>query len=124
METILFENKKNDGEVSQVQINHYPLLPFPPSFPTWKGSARIRGILNMMLTRLEYGGRGPGQNNKLGWGEPPLGWPDNILWGDFTGATRSKLVQYASYIETSCVATFVLSFIFIFFALLYVQLNR
>ena len=49
----------------------------------------IRGVLTKMLARIGYGGWGT--KKRLGVGNPPLGWPENISWNDFSGATRSKL---------------------------------
>ena len=64
---------------------HYPLLPCPPTSSKWKGE--VYGVLTKMLVTAGYGRHAM----KLSEGLPPLGWPVDIDWTKFIGATRSKL---------------------------------
>ena len=41
-----------------VILLNYPLLPCSPYSEKWKGSAMIRGVLNKMVERAEFGRRG------------------------------------------------------------------
>ena len=66
------------------QLN-YPLLPCPPTSIKWNGE--VYGVLTKMLVTAGYGRHAM----KLGEGRPPLGWPEDIDWTKFVGATRSKL---------------------------------
>ena len=89
----LSSNVMKEGEILSAQVLDYPLLPCSPFSPEWKGSAKIRGILTAMLSRLGYCDGGAAK--KLGLGDAPHGWPANILpWADFKGATRSKLTVH------------------------------
>ena len=85
----LMENVQQGEIIIPAQILEFPKLPCSPFSPSWKGSAMIRGVLTKMLSRIGYGGGGT--TKKLGVGDPPVGWPENISWSDFSGATRSRL---------------------------------
>ena len=67
----------------------YDLLPCSPYSAEWKGSAKIRGVLRKILTKAGFGRAG--NERKLGVGAPPLGWPEDISWTNYTGSTSSKL---------------------------------
>ena len=82
-------NVKTDEVIHAAQLLSYPKLPCSPFSAGWKGSAMIRGVLTKMLARIGYGGGGT--KKRLGVGNSPLGWPENISWNEFSGATRSKL---------------------------------
>ena len=70
------------------QLDYAP-LPCSPSSASWKAMAngRKRAVLTAMLGTAGYG-RG---EYKMGVGPAPLGWPVDIEWAGFKGATRSKL---------------------------------
>ena len=87
---IMVENKQVQGDdVRSSQIIEYPLLPCPPYSAGWKDTGMIRQILTRMLARIGYGDGG--RTKKLGVGDPPPGWPENISWCNFRGASRSGL---------------------------------
>ena len=86
---ILIDNKQKEGVIGPSQLVSYPLLPCSPYSPAWKGNGMIRSVLTRMLARIGYGDGG--RNKKLGVGNPPFGWPENISWQEFNGSTRSKL---------------------------------
>ena len=89
---IMVENKQEEGDVTSSQLIEYPLLPCPPYSAGWKDTGKIRQILTRMLARIGYGDGG--RTKKLGVGDPPPGWPENISWQNFRGATRSGLSMY------------------------------
>ena len=89
IKNILLDNKQTEGDIVASQLIEYPLLPCPPNSAGWKNSSMIRGVLTKMLGRVGYGDSG--RKKKLGVGNPPLGWPDNVSWPNFRGATRSGL---------------------------------
>ena len=80
-----------EGEVVQANTYQlvYPLLPCSPFSGEWKGSAMVRKVLRMMLNTIGYGKSG--RARKFGVGDPPMGWPEDISWPDFSGSTSSKL---------------------------------
>ena len=49
----------------------------------------VRKVLRGMLYTAGFGKSG--RVKKLGVGDPPLGWPVEIRWQDFSGSTSSKL---------------------------------
>ena len=51
----------------------------------------IRKVLSNMLACIGYGDGG--KIKKLGVGDPPLGWPEQIPWEEFAGVSRSKLTN-------------------------------
>ena len=65
----------------------YPPLPCAPSSPQWKDGAKVRAVLTQMLVTAGYGRHA----RKYGEGQEPLGWPEDLEWNNFKGATRSKL---------------------------------
>ena len=89
LKAVLKDYVKTEGLVTPVQLLSYPYLPCSPFSPDWKGSGMIRKILSNMLSSIGYGHGG--KVKKLGVGVPPLGWPENIPWDSFSGASRSKL---------------------------------
>ena len=69
----------------------YDPLPCSPFSPEWKmlGNDVIRGLLRKMFVRAGYG-RGK-SDKKLGVGQAPVGWPEEIEWNNYRGSTRSGL---------------------------------
>ena len=67
----------------------YDRLPCSPYSADWKGSAKIRRVLRNILTKAGFGRAG--NERRLGVGAPPLGWPEDISWANYTGSTSSKL---------------------------------
>ena len=87
---IMIASQQAIGEVQPVVVLNYPLLPYSPYSPKWKGSPMIRGVLTKMVARAGHGRNG--RNQALGVGAAPFGWPmDVIQWTDYKGACRSKL---------------------------------
>lgn len=65
----------------------YPPLPCAIDSPEWKDGARVRAVLTQLLVTAGYGRHA----RKYGQGQPPLGWPEDVDWNNFKGATRSGL---------------------------------
>ena len=80
-------NTLEEGIIFPLNVINYPLLPCAPGSKDWKGSARIRKVLDNMVTTAGYGKYG----KKLGQGLPPIGWPDDIPWVGYKGAANSRL---------------------------------
>lgn len=101
LQQTLLHSRQTEGRVTPSQVMTYPFLPCSPFSPEWKGSSMIRSVLTKMLSSTGYGEGGA--KKKLGVGNPPLGWPENIIeWRNFSGSTRSKLsVQDVSAIVIS-----------------------
>ena len=62
--------------LNPLQVINYPYLPCAPGSKGWKGSAKIRKVLDSMVTTAGYGRYG----KKLGQGLAPIGWPNDIPW--------------------------------------------
>ena len=58
LQTVLLGNKQTDGVIAPAFLLNYPLLPYSPFSPKWKGSAMIRTVLTKMLTNIRYGDSG------------------------------------------------------------------
>ena len=80
-------NTLQEGIIFPLNVINYPLLPCAPGSKGWKGSARIRKVLDSMVTSAGYGKYG----KKLGQGLAPIGWPDDIPWAGYKGAANSGL---------------------------------
>ena len=92
LQNLMLEKTNNDEEnvlPGTKQLPEYPLLPFSPFSPEWKGSADIRHILRDMLSAAGF--KAMGRKKTMGVGPSPLGWPSTIPWAEFKGTTRSKL---------------------------------
>ena len=86
--TIISHRQEEGGVVRPAIVMTFPLLPCSPYSPSWKGSGMIRKVLDDMVNVAGYGKYG----KKLGQGEPPLGWPGDVVeWVGYAGAARSKL---------------------------------
>ena len=83
-------NRQMEGTpVSHLEVVTYPYLPCSPYSKSFKGSAMIRKALDSVVTTAGYGKYG----KKLGQGEPPRGWPDEIRWEGYAGASASRLTN-------------------------------
>ena len=93
METLFLNNIVDDAQVKAANTHQvdFDLLPCSPFSPQWKGSAMIRKVLRNMLNKLGYSKAG--RAKKLGVGAPPVGWPSDIDWSNYTGSTSSKLTS-------------------------------
>ena len=80
-------NTLEEGIIFPLNVINYPLLPCAPGSKGWKGSARIRKVLDSMVTCAGYGKYG----KKLGQGLAPIGWPNDVPWVGYKGAANSGL---------------------------------
>ena len=80
-------NWQEEGEVIPVKVLSFPRLPCSPFSKAWKGSAMIRGQLDSIVTAAGFGKYGL----KLGQGDPPQGWPQDLEWLGYKGSGRSGL---------------------------------
>ena len=87
LKDIISANLQDEDSVVPVNLLTYPYLPCSPFSNSWKGSGMIRRVLDSMVTSAGYGKYG----KTLGQGSPPLGWPEDISWTSYAGASRSGL---------------------------------
>ena len=80
----------SQGPIVPTIVLCYPLLPCSPFSAEWNkkvSTKRIRKFLQAMITSAGYGKYG----KKLGSDNPPIGWPEDVPWGTFTGVGSSGL---------------------------------
>ena len=85
----LMRNVYSNEPVSHANTHQldYPPLPCAPDSPEWKDGAKVRAVLTQLLVTAGYGRHA----RKYGQGQPPFGWPEDVDWNNFKGATRSGL---------------------------------
>ena len=102
LSNVLLPSITKDGVLhANTRQPKYDLLPCSPDSSEWKGSSMIRRVLRSMLVKAEFGRAG--NTRKLGVDAPPLGWPDDISWENYTGSTNSMLTVHASDHPHYCV---------------------
>ena len=90
LQTSINTNRQKEGiPVSHLEVVTYPYLPCSPYSDSFRGSAMIRKALYSLVTTAGYGKYG----HKLGEGEPPRGWPQNVKWEGYKGASGSRLTN-------------------------------